>query len=158
MKKNHITLIDMVDLTGFKILKFNYPFSSDELGVMIWDKMNDQEKKWALKLTLNGINDTGDDGDTSWDIFFLDERLKSKIVELLVKYDVPYTVEDQTHLLVKGNTEFTEIFNERLNKFLGENLSIDDVLDNIIEVGYENMTIFEKYYLDTNPEILENNE
>lgn len=148
----------MVDLTGFKILKFNYPFSSDELGVMIWDKMNDQEKKWALKLTLNGINDTGDDGNTSWDIFFLDERLKSKIVELLVKYNVPYTVEDQTHLLVKGNTEFTEIFNERLNKFLGENLSIDDVLDNIIEVGYENMTIFEKYYLDTNPEILENNE
>lgn len=148
----------MVDLTGFKILRFNYPFSSDELGVMIWDKMNDQEKKWALKLTLNGINDTGDDGDTSWDIFFLDERLKSKIVELLTKYDVPYTVEDQTHLLVKGNTEFTEIFNERLNKFLGENLSIDDVLDNIIEVGYENMTIFEKYYLDTNPEILEGNE
>ena len=148
----------MVDLTGFKILRFNYPFSSDELGVMIWDKMNDQERKWALKLTLNGINDTGDDGDTSWDIFFLDERLKSKIVELLTKYDVPYTVEDQTHLLVKGNTEFTEIFNERLNKFLGENLSIDDVLDNIIEVGYENMTIFEKYYLDTNPEILEGND
>lgn len=142
----------MVDLTGFKILRFNYPFSSDELGVMIWDKMNDQEKKWALKLTLNGINDTGDDGDTSWDIFFLDERLKSKIVELLTKYDVPYTVEDQTHLLVKGNTEFTEIFNERLNKFLGENLSIDDVLDRIIDIGMENLTIFEKYYLNINNE------
>lgn len=148
----------MVDLSGFKILRLNYPFSSDELGVMIWDKMNDQEKKWALKLTLNGINDTGGDSETSWDLFFLDERLKSKIEDLLKKYDVPYEVEDLTHLLVKGNTEFTEEFNEKLNFFLSENLSIDDVLDNIIEVGYENMTIFEKYYLDTNPEILEGNE
>jgi hypothetical protein len=148
----------MVDLSGFKILRLNYPFSSDELGVMIWDKMNDQEKKWALKLTLNGINDTGDDGGTSWDLFFLDERLKSKIEDLLKKYDVPYDVEDLTHLLVKGNDEFTEEFNKKLNFFLSENLSIDDVLDNIIEVGYENMTIFEKYYLDTNPEILEGND
>lgn len=148
----------MVDLSGFKILRYDYPFSSDELGVMIWDKMDEQEKRWALKLTVNGINDTGDDGDTSWDIFFLDERLKVKIDDILTKYNVPYKVEDLTHLLVKGNNEFTEVFNERLNKFLGENLSIDDVLDNIIEVGYENMTIFEKYYLDTNPEILEGND
>ena len=51
----------MIDLSEYKILRFKYPFSNEELGVMIWDKMNDQEKKWGIKLTLDGINDSVED-------------------------------------------------------------------------------------------------
>jgi hypothetical protein len=34
-------------------------------------------------------------------------------------------------------------------------LTIDDILDRILEVGYENITVFEKYYLGNNIEIRE---
>jgi hypothetical protein len=41
----------------------------------------------------------------------------------------------------------------KLLEFLNKNLTIDDVLDRILEVGVENITIFEKFYLDQNIEI-----
>jgi hypothetical protein len=42
---------------------------------------------------------------------------------------------------------------DKLVKFLNEELSVDDVLDNILEVGVENISVFERYYLDNNIEI-----
>jgi hypothetical protein len=142
----------MIDLNGFKILKYNYPFNSEKLGEMIWDKMTEQEKKWAVKLTLDGISETGDDGEKSWDMFFLDDRLNNKIKELLEKYKVPYDIENITFSLIENTDSFTDEFTQKLNKFLNENLTIDDVLDRIIDVGMENLTIFEKYYLNINNE------
>ena len=142
----------MIDLTNFRITKFVYPFSTEELGEMIWDKMNPQEAKWAVKLTLNGINDTGGDDDSSWDLFFLDDRLQEKIEEVLKKYDVPYEIVDQTNLLLKNPDLFSDLFCEKLLSYLSQNLSVDDILDHIIEVGVENITVFEKYFLDHNNE------
>ena len=142
----------MIDLKGFKILKYTYPFNTDQLEDFLWDKMSEQDSKWAIKLTLDGINETGGDDKTSWDTFFLDDRLKTKIEDMLEKYEIPYESEDVTKKLIKDTTEFSESFLEKLQKFLGSNLSVDDVLDNIIEVGFENITVFEKYYLDTNTE------
>ena len=60
----------MKDLTNFKIIKFNYPFPTEELTERIWDKMDINETKWAVQLTMKGINDTGDSENGSWDILF----------------------------------------------------------------------------------------
>lgn len=140
----------MIDLTGFKILKFKYPFTTEELGEMIWDKMTEQEVKWAVKLTLSGVNDTGEDGKNSWDTFFLDDRLKNKIEEILNKYKVPYEIEDQTNLIETNVEIFSEELIDKLYTFLEQNLSVDDILDNILEVGQEKMTVFEKFFLKKN--------
>lgn len=142
----------MVDLTNFRILKYTYPFNSDQLEEFLWDKMSEQDSKWAIKLTLDGINETGGDDEISWDMFFLDFKLKNKIEDMLKKYQVPYESEDVTKKLIKDTKYFSESFLEKLQKFLGSNLSVDDVLDNIIEIGIKNITVFEKYYLDTNTE------
>ena len=69
----------MKDLTNFRIAKFDYPFPTEELTVRIWDKMNETETKWAIQLTMKGINDTGDSVMGSWDIFFMDDKLQEKI-------------------------------------------------------------------------------
>jgi hypothetical protein len=142
----------MIDLSEYKILRFKYPFSNEELGVMIWDKMNEQEKKWGIKLTLDGINDTGEHNGGSWDIFFLDNRLKSKIEELLIKYSVPYEVEDETNLILGNISLFSDEFIKKLDTFFSEKISVDDVLDHINEVGIEKISIFERYYLKNNVE------
>lgn len=142
----------MKNFKEFKIVKYNYPFSTEKLGEMIWDKMTPDESKWAVQLTLKGVSDTGDEGETSWDIFFLDEKLKTKIDEILSKYEVPYEIEDQSELLLKNSDLFTEEFISKLNSYLDHHLTVDDVLDNIIEVGMENISIYEKYFLDNNTE------
>lgn len=143
----------MKDLIKFRIIKFDYPFPTEELAVRIWDKMNETETKWAIKLTMEGINDTGDSAIGSWDIFFLDDKLQEKIENILKKYDVPHKMVDHTNLLIDDIEYFSKEFLEKLNSYLGENLTIDDILDRILEVGYENITIFEKYYLGNNIEI-----
>jgi hypothetical protein len=143
----------MKDLLNFRIIKFDYPFPTEELAVRIWDKMNETETKWAIKLTMEGINDTGDSVIGSWDIFFLDDKLQEKIEKILKKYDVPHKMVDHTNLLIDDLEYFSKEFLEKLNSYLGENLTIDDILDRILEVGYENITIFEKHYLGNKIEI-----
>lgn len=143
----------MKDLLNFRIIKFDYPFPTEELAVRIWDKMNETETKWAIKLTMEGINDTGDSVIGSWDIFFLDDKLQEKIEKIFKKYDVPHKMVDHTNLLIDDIEYFSKEFLEKLDSYLGENLTIDDILDRILEVGYENITIFEKYYLGNNIEI-----
>lgn len=143
----------MKDLIKFRIIKFDYPFPTEELAIRIWDKMNETETKWAIKLTMEGINDTGDSTIGSWDIFFLDDKLQEKIENILKKYDVPHKMVDHTNLLIDDLEYFSKEFLEKLDSYLGENLTIDDILDRILEVGYENITIFERYYLGNNIEI-----
>ena len=145
----------MKDLTLYKIVKFIYPFPTEEITERVWDKMTLTETKWAVQLTLKGINDTGDHETWSWDIFFLDEKLQEKIESILKKYDVPYNLEDHTLHLIDNLENFTKDFLKKLDDFLAENLTIDDVLDRILEVGYDNLTVFEKYYLKNNIEIRE---
>jgi len=145
----------MKDLTTFKIIRFEYPFPTEELTVRIWDKMNETETKWAIQLTLKGINDTGDSPMGSWDIFFLDDKLQDKIEEVLKKYDVPYKTYDHGSKLLDDLEYFSKEFLEKLDSYLSENLTIDDILDRILEVGYENINVFEKYYLGNNIEIKE---
>ena len=143
----------MKDFTNYKILKYVYPFPTEKLGEIIWDKMTSEESKWALQLTLQGINDTGDEDNSSWDIFLLDEKLKKRIEEILNKYKVPYDVEDQSELLMTNKYIFTTEFIEKVENYLDEQMTVDEVLDRILEVGLENLTVFEKYYLDNNVEI-----
>ena len=143
----------MKDLTKFRIVRFDYPFPTEELTIRIWDKIDETETKWAIKLTMEGINDTGDSVMGSWDIFFLDDRLQEKIENILKKYDVPYEMVDHTDRLINDLEYFSEGFLEKVNSYFNDNLTIDDVLDRILEVGYENITVFEKYYLGNNIEI-----
>jgi hypothetical protein len=142
----------MRNFKEFKIIKYIYPFPTEKLGEMVWDKMTLNESKWAVQLTLKGVNDTGDEGETSWDIFFLDNKLQDKIDEVLNKYKVPYVIEELSDLLLKNPDLFSDEFIKKLNSYLEQNLTVDDVLDNIIEVGIDNISIFERYFLDYNTE------
>lgn len=143
----------MIDLTNYKILLYHYPYTTKELEIMIWDKMDTVDSRFAVKLTIDGINDSGEYDDTSWDLFFLEPKLEEKVDLMLDKYEVQYVKTDYTELLGQKKEEFTEEFMFKLLDFLNKNLTIDDVLDRILEVGVENITIFEKFYLDQNIEI-----
>jgi hypothetical protein len=110
--------------------------------------MNGTDRRWAVKLTLESVSDTGELEEGSYDTFFTDDKLKVKIDEILEKYEVPYVIVDQTELLVTEPQALSEEFMFKLEKYLSENITVDDVLDRIGEVGLSNITVFEKYYID----------
>ena len=143
----------MIDLTKYKIILYHYPYTNKELEKIIWDKMDSVDSKWAVKLTVGGVNDTGEYETSSWDIFFLEPKLEEKIDLMLEKYDAQFVKTDYTEFLGQKKNEFTEEFMFKLIEFLNKNLTVDDVLDRILEVGFDNLTIFEKFYLDQNIEI-----
>ena len=138
----------MVNLKEFKIIRYNYVLSNEELTIQLWDKMNFEETRWAVKLTLEGVNDSSSgDEYPAWDMFFLETKLEEKISAVLFKYNIEYVIEDLTEELLKDNTVLTEELLDKIEYFLEKNLTVDEVLDNIIDVGIENISIFEKYYL-----------
>jgi hypothetical protein len=138
----------MVNLKEFKIIRYNYVLSNEELTIQLWDKMNFDETRWAVKLTLDGVNDSssGDDN-PAWDAFLVEPKLEEKISNILLKYNIEYVIEDLTEELLKDDTVLTEELLDKIEYFLEKNLTVDDVLDDIIDVGMENISIFEKYYL-----------
>jgi hypothetical protein len=73
--------------------------------------------------------------------------LEEKISTVLFKYNIEYVIEDLTEELLKDDTVLTEELLDKIEYFLEKNLTVDEVLDNIIDVGIENISIFEKYYL-----------
>jgi len=144
----------MIDLTNYKIIKYQYEFSTEELESKVWDNMTDEEVKWAVRITLEGINDTaGITESRAWDLFFLNEELETQIETILKKYDVSYGKENLTeNLLTNPNEVFTDYFMERLNEFLTDNLDVDSILDRILDVGVDKLTSFEKYFLNKDTE------
>ena len=142
-----------MDIKDYRIIRYSYTLNNDELGILMWDNMNEQEKMCVVKLTFGSINESsGDNNGAAWDIFFLKPKLENKINEVLFKYNIEYVIEDLTELLLLDPIPFSTEFLNKLNKFLNKNLCIDDVLDNIIDIGMENISIFEKYYLKNNVE------
>jgi hypothetical protein len=138
----------MINLKDYKIIKYNYVLSNEELTIQLWDKMNFEETRWAVKLTLEGVNDSSSgDQYPAWDMFFLETKLEEKISNVLFKYNIEYVIEDLTEELLKDDTVLTEELLDKIEYFLEKNLTVDDVLDDIIDVGMENISIFEKYYL-----------
>ena len=138
----------MKDLIEYKIIKYRYNISNEELTLSLWDKMNFNETKWAVKLTLEGISDSSEDGEKkSWDIVFLEPKLEKKIDEVLDKYGIEYVKIDMTELLLKDIDSFSMDFLGKLDDYLIETLTVDRVLDGILDDGIENMSIFERYYL-----------
>jgi hypothetical protein len=138
----------MINLKDYKIIKYNYVLSNKELTLQLWDKMNFEETRWAVKLTLEGVNDSSSgDENPGWDMFFLESKLEEKISNVLFKYNIEYVIDDLTDELLKDDSVLTEELLDKIEYFLEKILTIDEVLDNIIDVGIENISIFEKYYL-----------
>jgi hypothetical protein len=138
----------MINLKDYKIIKYNYVLSNEELTIQLWDKMNFEETRWAVKLTLEGVNDSSSGNQyPAWDMFFLETKLEEKISNVLFKYNIEYVIDDLTDELLKDDSVLTEELLDKIEYFLEKNLTVDEVLDNIIDVGIENISIFEKYYL-----------
>jgi hypothetical protein len=140
----------MVNLSKFRILKYTYNVSNKDLDVFLWDKMSPSELKWATKLTMDGVNDTGEDDGKSWDIILVEPKMVTMVDEVLNKYELKFYVEDLTQNLKYGVKFFSDEFMRKLDSFLDNELDVDGILDRMLDEGVDSLTSLEKYYLDKN--------
>jgi hypothetical protein len=140
----------MVNLSKFRILKYTYNVSNKDLDVFLWDKMSPSELKWATKLTMDGVNDTGEDDGKSWDIILVEPKMVTMVDEVLNKYELKFDVEDLTQNLKYGVKFFSDEFMRKLDSFLDNELDVDGILDRMLDEGVDSLTSLEKYYLDKN--------
>jgi hypothetical protein len=139
----------MVDIDNYKIIKYSYKLSNEELIMELWEKMTFEDTQWSVKLTLEGICDTSEEGTPqSWDIILVEPKLEEKVEKILHKYDIEYLKEDITELLITNTNSFTSNFLGKLNGYLDDNLTVNGILDNINEIGIDNISVFERHYLN----------
>jgi len=139
----------MVDIDNYKIIKYSYKLSNEELIMELWEKMTFEDTQWSVKLTMEGICDTSEEGTPqSWDIILVEPKLEEKVEKILHKYDIEYLKEDITELLITNTNSFTSNFLGKLNGYLDDNLTVNGILDNISEIGIDNISVFERHYLN----------
>lgn len=139
----------MKDYNDYKILKYQYKIISENMEEYLWKKMNEKETKWAVQLTLEGVNESSESKtEAVWDIFFIDSQTQTKIEKILNKYKIEYEITDLTESFLSNFKNFPKKFMERLNEELQENLSTDEILDKIIDHGVKSLNVFENYYLE----------
>lgn len=139
----------MKDYNDYRILKYQYKIISENMEEYLWKKMNEKETKWAVQLTLEGVNESSESKtEAVWDIFFIDSQNQTKIEKILNKYKIEYEITDLTESFLSNFNNLPKKFMERLNEELQENLSTDEILDKIIDHGVKSLNVFENYYLE----------
>lgn len=139
----------MKDYNDYRILKYQYKIISENMEEYLWKKMNEKETKWAVQLTLEGVNESSESKtEAVWDIFFIDSQTQTKIEKILNKYKIEYEITDLTESFLSNFNNLPKKFMERLNEELQENLSTDEILDKIIDHGVKSLNVFENYYLE----------
>jgi hypothetical protein len=139
----------MKDYNDYRILKYQYKIISENMEEYLWKKMNEKETKWAVQLTLEGVNESSESKtEAVWDIFFIDSQTQNKIEKILNTYKIEYEITDLTESFLSNFENFPKKFMERLNEELQENLSTDEILDKIIDHGVKSLNVFENYYLE----------
>lgn len=139
----------MKDYNDYRILKYQYKIISENMEEYLWKKMNEKETKWAVQLTLEGVNESSESKtEAVWDIFFIDSQTQIKIEKILNKYKIEYEITDLTENFLSNFNNLPKKFMERLNEELQENLLTDEILDKIIDHGVKSLNVFENYYLE----------
>lgn len=74
-----------------------------------------------------------------------------KIILFLRQNQIDFSYEDISDEVLFGQMSFESVeFQESINDFIRENITIDTVLDKINQYGIENLSEFDKKFLDNN--------
>lgn len=129
---------------SLRLIRFDYLVTQEELNENFLYKLNEEELNWALKIETEIPNISKSEVDV-FDIFLVDDINLNLIKKLLDKYDIEYVISDVSSDVPNN---ISESFRNEIDEFMLDNLSLDTILDRISEVGIDNITTIEKYYLE----------
>ncbi len=146
-----------IEVETLKLLKINLLMNSTTAGTEIIDRFNSEEIKFIEYLNRFLPNRGEDNSDKPyWDIILVDYNIMFQLENLLVKYNVNYSIDDLTDLYYKKSKKIDSSLYYEIDLFIDNILNIDFVLDRINKVGIKNITKFELSYLERQSKNLTN--
>ena len=137
-----------MDIKSLKLIKIQYELTIDELDKLLFQRMSEDEKKWAHELSKNSPNESiVDEYDVVHDILLADDYVKIRVETMLSGLGLVFKVYDISDIYLNHSNLLGGKLVEDIDNFVKNYIILDDVLDRINEIGFENLTSFEKKFL-----------
>ena len=137
-----------MDIKSLKLLKIQYDLTIDELDKLLFKRMSEEEKKWTYQLSQQVPNESIiDDYEVVHDILIADDDTKKNLEHMLNRLDLVFKVYDISDIYINHPNILGDKLVEDIDNFVKNSIILDDVLDRINEVGFENINTFEKKFL-----------
>lgn len=137
-----------MDIKSLKLLKIQYDITLDELDKLLFKKMSEEEKKWTYQLSLQVPNESiVDEYDVVHDILLADDEVKSNIEKMLNRLNLVYKTYDISEVYLNHPNILNEKLIQDIDNYVKNSIILDDVLDRINEIGFENLNSFERKFL-----------
>jgi hypothetical protein len=139
-----------MNLSQIKLVKFQYLLTPDEVDEFLISNMTKKQKQWAQTVAeLVPSDSSASDSTKAWDVFLADDDMINQIEDFIKEIGLSFHKIDLSEEYCRNEGIADIILQNKIRDFLEKNFSIDYILDRINEVGMENLSSFEKFYLKT---------
>jgi hypothetical protein len=138
-----------MDNSKLRLVKIEYDMTVEELDLLLYRRMSDDDKRWAAVLSIENPNESVvDENEIVHDIILVDFDIQDRIDKMLSDLDINYNMIDISESYYRTPNSFSLILRDSIETYLKNHVDIDSVLDRIKEVGLNNINVFEKKFLD----------
>ena len=139
-----------MNLSQIKLVKFQYLLNPDEVDEFLANNMTRKQREWAQKVSEEVPSDSSsEDSGKAWDIFLADDDMLNQIEDFIKEIGLSFHKIDLSEEYCRNEGIADIVLKNKIKDFLEKNFSIDYILDRINEVGMDNLSSFEKFYLKT---------
>jgi hypothetical protein len=132
-----------------RLLKIEYDLTIEELDLLLYKKLSEEQKNWTAKLSIDLPNESiVDENEMVYDIILVDFNTYDAIDNMLRGIGLDYRMIDISDIYLNNSKKLSTVLSNSIDSYIKNNIDIDEVLDRIKEVGLKNINGFEKKFLD----------
>ena len=110
--------------------------------------MSDDEKKWTQQLSQDVPNESViDEYDVVHDILLADDYVKVRVETMLTGLGLVFKTYDISDIYLNHPNLLSDKLVQDIDNYVKNSIILDDVLDRINEIGFENLNSFERKFL-----------
>lgn len=137
-----------MDIKSLKLLKIQYELTIAELDKILSQRMSDNEKKWTQQLSQDVPNESViDEYEVVHDILLADDYVKVRVETMLTGLGLVFKTYDISDIYLNHPNLLSDKLVQDIDNYVKNSIILDDVLDRINEIGFENLNSFERKFL-----------
>ena len=137
-----------MDIKSLKLLKIQYELTIAELDKILFQRMSDDEKKWTQQLSQDVPNESViDEYEVVHDILLADDYVKVRVETMLTGLGLVFKTYDISDIYLNHPNLLSDKLIQDIDNYVKNSIILDDVLDRINEIGFENLNSFERKFL-----------
>ena len=132
-----------MDIKSLKLLKIQYELTIAELDKILFQRMSDDEKKWTQQLSQDVPNESViDEYDVVHDILLADDYVKVRVETMLTGLGLVFKTYNISDIYLNHPNLLSDKLVQDIDNYVKNSIILDDVLDRINEIGFENLNSF----------------